>query len=135
MQNEQMNPTLQLALMGFREFAKGRIAAHIMGFDGQRFVHTTVQLVFEAFQAGEDHNPDGQLFASIRKDSEYHHQISWCIRDGIGHPFPVRFRAPVARYDEHVLEGGAGGAYRLADVDLHVMHDGELYRVAEGKAA
>lgn len=132
MQNEQMNPALQVAVTGFREFAKTRIASHLMGFDGQRFLHTTVQLVFEAFQMDAAPVRNSQLYAAIREDSKYHSQIQFCITNGYGHPFPVAFRAAL---DAYVLAGGAGGAYRLSDVDLYVMHDGELFRVAEGKPA
>ncbi|MGC9744400.1 hypothetical protein OGV25_00580 [Pseudomonas sp. P1B16] len=132
MQTEQSTADFQLAVIEFREFAKARLSSDKLKMEGQAFAHPAVQLAFKAFQAGRDPKPVGQLFASIREDSKYHHQIAWCIRDGIGHPFPVRFRAAL---DPYVLVGGAGGAYRMADVDLFVLHDGELYRVAEGGKA
>lgn len=133
---QQLNPELQQAVTDFREFAterwvklsKNPLAFALLEFDGQRFEVELVQLAFEAFQhQAETAAP--QLFASIREDSKYHHQIDWCIHNGHGHPFPVVFRAAM---DGYVLAGGAGGAYRMADVDLHVLHEGELYRVAEG---
>ncbi|AYN13920.1 hypothetical protein CHR29_01675 [Pseudomonas monteilii] len=129
MQDQQSTADFQLAVNEFLDFAKSRIGGYEMRLQGQSFKHPIVQLAFEAFQAGRSPRPTGQLFASIREDSKYHHQIAWCISNGIGHPFPVRFRAAL---DPYVLEGGAGGAYRMADVDLHVLHEGELYRVAEG---
>ncbi len=129
MQVDQPTADFQLALSGFREFAQGRIGGYEMQFDGQSFKHPIVQLAFDAFKAGRNPSPEGQLFASIREDSKYHHQIAWCISNGIGHPFPVRFRAAL---DHYVLEGGAGGAYRLADVDLFVLHEGELCLVTKG---
>ncbi|WJD63130.1 hypothetical protein [Pseudomonas kurunegalensis] len=132
MQTEQSTADFQLAVNEFREFAKARLSSDKLKMDGQAFAHPAVQLAFKAFQAGRNPKPVGQLFASIREDSKYHHQIAWCIRDGIGHPFPVQFQAPGAAYDDHVLAGGVGGAYRLADVDLFVLQDGELHRVAEG---
>lgn len=129
MQIEQTTADFQVALTDFRDFAKSRIRGDQMKLDGQTFVNPGVQMTFEAFQAGRNPAPAVQLFAKIRKDSKYHHQIEWCISNGLGHPFPVRFRAAL---DHYVLEGGAGGAYRLADVDLFVMHEGQLYLVAEG---
>jgi len=133
---QQLNPDLQQAVTDFIDFARDRwpkvdlgtlLNVH-MTFDGERFENELIQLAFEAFQhQSETQAP--RLFASIRKDSKYHHQIDWCIHNGHGHPFPVAFRAAM---DGYVLAGGAGGAYRMADVDLHVLHEGELYRVAEG---
>ncbi|MBH3375287.1 hypothetical protein [Pseudomonas juntendi] len=132
MQIDQSTADFQLVLNDFREFARSRIVSGKMELEGQSFKHPAVQLAFEAFQAARNPAPSEALFAKIREDSKYHHQIEWCISSGIGHPFPVRFRAAL---DQYVLEGGVGGAYRMADVDLFVLHDGELYRVAEGGSA
>lgn len=129
MQDQQLNPNFQLAVADFHKFAEGRISDLQMGFDGKRFTDGAVQIAFEAFQAARVPVDSGQLFARIREDSKYHHQIAWCISNGIGHPFPVHFRASL---DPYVLVGGAGGAYRLADIDLFVLHEGELYSVARG---
>lgn len=129
MKTEQSTIDFQLAVNDFLDFARTRIGRYEMRVEGQAFKHPIVQLAFEAFQAGRNPAPAVALFAEIREDSKYHHQIAWCISNGIGHPFPVRFRAAL---DPYVLVGGAGGAYRMADVDLFVLHDGELYRVAEG---
>ncbi|NER59723.1 hypothetical protein G3435_06395 [Pseudomonas sp. MAFF212428] len=129
MQIDQPTANFHLVLRDFRAFALERIGGHEIQLEGETFKHPTVQLAFDAFKAGRSYIPGAQLFASIREDSKYHHQIAWCISNGIGHPFPVRFRAALDRY---VLEGGAGGAYRLADVDLFVLHDDKLFLVAQG---
>lgn len=129
MQIDQPTADFQLALNDFLEFAEGRISLDLLQLDGQTFKHPAAKLAFDAFKAGSNPIPKAQLFAKIREDSKYHHQIAWCISNGIGHPFPVRFRAALDRY---VLEGGAGGAYRMADVDLFVLHEGELYLAAQG---
>lgn len=132
MQTDQSALNLSLAVSEFRDFARTRLGGYVMEFNGQTFKHPVVQLAFEAFQAGHAPGPSGQLFARIREDSKYHHQIAWCATNGLGHPFPVRFRAALDRY---VLEGGPGRAYRLADVDLYVAYEGELYLVNEGSKA
>lgn len=129
MQLDQATADFHLTLRDFRVFALGRIGKFEMQLEGETFKHPIVQLAFDAFKAGRNPIREPQLFAKIREDSKYHHQIAWCISNGIGHPFPVRFRAAL---DYYVLEGGAGGAYRMADVDLFVLHEGVLYRVAEG---
>lgn len=129
MQIDQLTADFQLALRDFRAFVLGRTGNFDMQLEGETFKHPVMQFAFDAFKAGRTPPPGGQLFASIREDSKYHHQIAWCISNGIGHPFPVRFRAAL---DQYVLEGGAGGAYRLADVDLFILHEGELYLVAKG---
>ncbi len=129
MQLDQATAEFHLALRDFRAFALGRIGNFDMQLEGETFKHPVMQLAFDAFKAGRNPTPEPQLFAKIREDSKYHHQIAWCISNGIGHPFPVRFRASL---DHYVLEGGAGGAYRLADVDLFVLHEEQLYRVAVG---
>lgn len=129
MQLDQPTADFHLALRDFRAFALEGLNGRDMQLEGETFKHPIVQLAFEAFKAGRNPTPEPQLFAKIREDSKYHHQIAWCISNGIGHPFPVRFRAALDRY---VLEGGAGGAYRLADVDLFVLHDDTLFLVAQG---
>ena len=56
-----------------------------------------------------------QLFAKVKKSSEYAHQ-----RTG-NEPFPVRLMPAFGAY---LVQGGPGGQYRLSDVDLYVVEGG-----------
>lgn len=120
----------QLSLQAFREFAQGRIAAHLLGNNGERFEHTTVQLVFEAFLAGQ--GPAGarvigqQLYAGIKESSKYFSQVKLGKELGWPYPFPVRLEPEKEGY---VVKGGIGGQYRLEDVALYVIEDGETKAV------
>lgn len=127
MQNELQDLEHQLAMEAFRDFTRGRIAPHLLELDGQRFTHATVQLVFEAFCTGRARTVGQQLYAGIKESSKYHSQIEWGKQSGYGHPFPVRLQ-PAA--DGYVVIGGVGGRYRLDDVELFVIEDGQHVRVA-----
>lgn len=126
MPDEQIQPAQRVAVASFREFAKGRIPDHVMRYDGEGFMHHTVQLAFEAFQAGPQHTVGQQLYAGIKESSKYHSQVDWNIQQGYGHPFPVVLEAAT---DGYVVRGGVGRRYRLTDVELYVMHDGKPFRV------
>ncbi|MNF07314.1 hypothetical protein D3C80_2074700 [compost metagenome] len=86
-----------------------------------------MQLLFEAFQEGQARPAGQQLYAGIRKTSKYHSQIDWCIQNGYGHPFPVWFEAAL---DGYVVIGGAGGRYRLEDIELYVKDGDEMVCVS-----
>jgi hypothetical protein len=55
-----------------------------------------------------------QLYAEIRRDSEYSHQASK------GELFPITLADGPA--SEHVVVGGPGGQYRLKDVNLYIRY-------------
>ncbi|MGX5221191.1 hypothetical protein ACVTMO_21445 [Pseudomonas segetis] len=126
MQNELQELEYQLAMEAFRDFTRGRIATHLMELDGQRFTHTTVQLVFEAFCTGRARTVGQQLYAGIKESSKYHGQIEWGKQSGYGYPFPVHFQVDPCGY---VIKGGVGGQYRLEDVELYVMDGTEPRRI------
>ena len=62
-----------------------------------------------------------QLFAKIKKSSEYAHQ-----RAG-SDPFPVRLMPAFGAYP---VQGGPGGQYRLSDVELFVIEDGVELKIS-----
>jgi len=126
MENELQDLEQQLAIEAFRDFTRGRIALHLLERDGQRFTHTTVQLVFEAFCAGRARIVGQQLYAGIKGSSKYHSQVAFGISQGYGHPFPVCFQTDPCGF---VIKGGVGGQYRLEDVNLYVIEDGEAKAV------
>lgn len=58
-----------------------------------------------------------QLYAEIKPNSKYAHQISWQLKQG-EYPFPIQIVSDVCGY---VVAGGIGGRYRLIDVDIYVI--------------
>lgn len=127
MQSEQHQLQQRLAVTAFREFARGQIPDHFMEFDGQYFVHHTVQLAFMSFLAGPSRVGGQQLYAGIKESSKYHNQAHWNVQQGYGHPFPVTFQPHPQGY---VIKGGAHLQYRLEDVQLYAVHGGSLVQVA-----
>jgi hypothetical protein len=63
-----------------------------------------------------------QLFAVIKRTSKYFGQTE------PGERFPV-FISP-KRGSDYPVQGGPGGQYRLADVQLWVVEDGKALRIA-----
>jgi len=126
MQTKQQDLDLQLAVTAFLEFIEEHIDPVFLAREGQHFTYPNVQLAFLAFCAGRARTVGQQLYANIKESSKYHSQNAWAIQQGYGHPFPVRFQAT---RDAYLLRGGPGGNYRLEDVELYVMHDGEPWRV------
>lgn len=63
-----------------------------------------------------------QLYAEIRRESEYSHQTDK------GELFPVRLAEGPA--SGHIVIGGPGGQYRLKDVHLYIKHDGKPTRIS-----
>lgn len=115
---DQLN--LQLA---FVDWAKPR------GFDLERspdnleFYNIETRAAWLGYEAA--HGQDGvrpsgqQLYAKIKKSSEYAHQSDKL--------FPVRVTS--APYNDYVVQGGPGGVYRLRDVSFYVIEDGKQYRL------
>ena len=126
MQDELQHLEHQQAMEAFREFINGRIDPVFLGVEGQKFFYPHVQLVFEAFCTGRARTVGQQLFAGIKESSKYHSQIEWGKQSGYGYPFPVRFQTDPCGY---VIKGGVGGQYRLEDVELYVIEDGEARAV------
>lgn len=71
------------------------------------------------------HGPAGckgagqQIYARIKKNSEYAHQS--------GELFPVVVGKPP--YGDYTVRGGPGGVYRLRDVEFFVINDNKQYRL------
>lgn len=124
--NSRQYRAFQQDFDAFRDFCRGRIASHLLEHDAQRFTHTTVQLVFEAFCAGQVRTVGQQLYAGIKETSRYASQIESNKQSGYGYPFPVHFQTDVCGY---VIKGGVGGQYRLCDVELYVLDDEQMHRV------
>lgn len=113
-------------LFAFEDWAKPRgydLARHEAGA-GAEFQNLETRAAWLGFEAA--HGPDGcrpegqQLYALIKKNSEYAHQTDKL--------FPVRVdKAP---YDDFVVRGGPGGVYRLRDVSFYVIEDGKQYRLS-----
>ncbi|MBS7559378.1 hypothetical protein KHO49_13635 [Pseudomonas sp. RC4D1] len=116
-------------LEAFRDFARGRINLDLLQNDGERFTHSTVQLIFEAFlaEAAGAQVIGQQLYAGIKEGSRYHSQIEFGKSCGWPHPFPIKLE-PCP--DGYVVKGGVGGRYRMEDVELYVLQHGSKVRVA-----
>lgn len=120
----------QSNIAAFEEAMKEKISRQNFEYDGERYVHNTVQLIFEAFVAGQ--NPDGlriigqQLYAEINPSSKYASQAEEMIQKNHIYPFPVCFVADPYGY---VVRGGIGGWYRLDDVKLFFKVNGELHPI------
>lgn len=70
---------------------------------------------------------EGQLFAEIKKSSQYAHQAEMCRTRPCGYPFRVQIE--VDCLDGYIVKGGVGGRYRLSDVNLYLMDGGKKIRV------
>lgn len=69
-----------------------------------------------------------QLFAKIKRNSKYAYQNEHAIGFGYGLPFKVSI---VPSFGEYCVQGGPGGQYRLADVQLFIKDDnGAVIRIA-----
>lgn len=107
--------------MAFQFWAQPR--GYVMEHDGVQFLNLETHATWIGFEAA--HGPDGcrpkgqQLYALIKKTSEYAHQSDKL--------FPVR--VGTAPHNDYVVSGGPGGLYRLRDVTLYVIDDGKQYRL------
>jgi hypothetical protein len=69
-----------------------------------------------------------QLYAKIKRNSKYAHQNEQAKGFGHGLPFKVSI---VPAFGEYCVQGGPGGQYRLADVQLFIKSDdGKEMRIA-----
>ena len=70
-----------------------------------------------------------QLYAKVKRSSKYYHQNTSAQEDPDrwGWPFQVRIDPTEGDY---CVQGGPGGRYRLADVNLFVIEDGRELRIA-----
>ncbi|MCY1561633.1 hypothetical protein D9M68_989200 [compost metagenome] len=68
-----------------------------------------------------------QLYAGIKGSSKYASQADWHRTHGWPYPFPVSLQLDPMGY---VVKGGVGGQYRMEDVELYVIEDGQQIRVA-----
>ncbi len=64
-----------------------------------------------------------QLYAKIKRSSKYYGQTE------PNQLFPVYIVATPGR-GEYIVQGGPGGQYRLADVNLFIIHDGHEQRIS-----
>lgn len=107
--------------MAFQFWAKPR--GYDLAHDGEQFQNLETRAAWIGFEAA--HGPDGcrpkgqQLYALIKKSSEYAHQTDKL--------FPVRVGTP--SYGNFAVHGGPGGVYTLKDVNLYVIDDGKQYRL------
>ncbi|QBQ12835.1 MULTISPECIES: hypothetical protein [unclassified Pseudomonas] len=69
---------------------------------------------------------DQLLYAEIKKSSKYASQIEMCRTHPCGYPFRVSIHEDFGGY---VVNGGIGGRYRLADVNLYVINDSGKIRL------
>ncbi|MDF0732346.1 hypothetical protein P0Y43_16670 [Pseudomonas entomophila] len=120
-----MSPTqLNLEmLLAFDEWAvpRGFDVTSADGVDGPAFKNVETQaawLGFEAAHGDAGCRPYGQqLYARIKRSSEYAHQAAYSFTVRVGHP----------THGEYGVYGGPGGVYRLRDVDLFVIVEGKEY--------
>lgn len=69
-----------------------------------------------------------QIYARIRKSSKYYWQKRKAVERG---EYPFRVTILENYGDEYVVKGGPGGQYRLCDVDLFAVRDGDLVCISE----
>ncbi len=70
-----------------------------------------------------------QIYARIKRSSKYYHQNEFAKQSPgqFGWPFRVFIDPACGSY---CVQGGPGGQYRLADVNLFVIVDGREQRIA-----
>ncbi|MNJ30256.1 hypothetical protein D3C77_248520 [compost metagenome] len=108
--------------LGFEEWAEQE-GLDLDSADGDTcYVDSRTFDAWRGFVAAHgDHgvSPGQQLYAKIKKTSDYSHQTESL--------FPVRVGDPP--YDDYAVHGGPGGVYRLRDVEFYVIEDGKQYRL------
>ncbi len=109
-------------MLGFQVWAEGRGYDLSTDADGNP-TNLETRNAWIGYEAA--HGPDGckpsgqQLYAGIKKTSEYAHQTDKL--------FPVRVGEPT--HGDYVVRGGPGGVYRLRDVDFYIIENGKQYRL------
>lgn len=68
-----------------------------------------------------------QLYAEIKKSSKYANQAELCRTSAYGYPFKVHITHDHG--GNYRVKGGVGGQYRLEDVNLYVIEDGNKIRI------
>lgn len=111
-------------LLGFQEWAEPRGYDLNQASDESGFLNIETRNAWLGYEAA--HGPAGcgpngqQLYAHLKKSSEYAHQTEKLFMVRVG-------KAP---YDDYVVHGGPGGVYRLRDVNFYVIEDGKQYRLS-----
>lgn len=114
---DQLN--LQLA---FADWARPR-GYEMASDEAGNYINLETRNAWLGYEAA--HGPDGvrpsgqQLYAKIKKSSEYAHQSDKL--------FPVRVTN--APHNDYVVQGGPGGVYRLRDVSFYVIEGSKQYRL------
>lgn len=70
-----------------------------------------------------------QLYATIKRSSKYYSQNALAKAEAQrwgGFPFLVLVHPA---YGEYCVQGGPGGQYRLSDVNLYIVEDGQTMRI------
>lgn len=89
------------------------------------YVRRPVQLLWEFWQKAAETEPTGQqLYAEIKKTSQYANQRDW---PGWPTPFPISICPD--EFGGYVVQGGPGGQYRLKDVQLFVIAEEKKVRI------
>lgn len=117
-------------LFAFEDMAKAKGWSVDRNDQDTAYSDAVTQRAWEAFEAAHgEHSQHGgqQLYAEIKKSSKYASQADWARREGWPYPFPVRIASDGG--GDYVVKGGVGGQYRLADVNLYVIEDGQKFRV------
>ncbi|WP_417778631.1 hypothetical protein [Stutzerimonas xanthomarina] len=110
-------------LLAFEDWATPRGYDMTRNQENFEFQNLETRAAWLGFEAA--HGPDGcrpygqQLYALLKKSSEYAHQTDKL--------FPVRVGTPP--YDDYAVHGGPGGVYRLRDVNFYVIEGGKQYRL------
>jgi len=93
--------------------------------DGRAKVEAHEKAKAEKVKSGQ------QLYAKIKKSSKHYSQNDIAKRDPEswgGFPFPVRIEG--VNPTGYLVQGGPGGQYRLADVNLYVIENGREVRIS-----
>ncbi|ROL71829.1 hypothetical protein BLX41_19395 [Pseudomonas protegens] len=110
--------------LAFQSWAEPRGYDLTLCSGGSDFLNLETRNAWLGFEAA--HGPDGchrsgqQLYALIKKSSEYAHQSDKLFEVRVG-------KAP---YGAYVVHGGPGGVYQLSDVNFYVIEDGKQYRLS-----
>ncbi|AXQ50171.1 hypothetical protein DZC31_26600 [Stenotrophomonas rhizophila] len=105
--------------LGFEEWAE-KEGFNLECVDGSYVDSRTFDAWRGYLAAHGEHGVAGQqLFAKIKKSSDYAHQTDQL--------FPVRVGTPP--YGDYAVHGGPGGVYRLSDVEFYIIEDGKQYRL------
>ncbi|MBH3422880.1 hypothetical protein [Pseudomonas gessardii] len=116
--------------LGFETWATGE-GFDLTTVDGEStYTDTRTFDAWRGYLAAQDQHSaqpaDQLLYAEIKKSSKYACQIEMCRTHPCGYPFRVSIHEDFGGY---VVNGGVGGRYRLADVNLYVINDNGKIRL------